>query len=398
MLLLGNQFALYALIRVIKVKVLKLNICKGFKKIDTTVVAQDLRLPNRVLHHLTREGIESDQSLGHGLSQNPNHRPEAHALLIFVAEKHPHVHRRQKQVKVGEWQPVLLQWQGSSHHFLLDHGREGGNLKQPIGSRRGKFLARLASQLPSYADQKDNKSPQNLEDVLNTGRATGKIYVALVNFAKHACKIVELNMFSCKQAYLAYGVPRSDLKLFSLMQKAAYTVGGHSFSAAAIEYVILKMKPPLHRPQIALLLALHKLKVSDEQRKSAIDVYEPLITFALSCGMYSSPAVRIYTAKNVRDELQEAQRDFVRASVGVSSKGRLLVPKMLHCFAKGIVDDSNLAVWISHYLPPHQATFVEQSISQRRQSLLGSRNCGILPFDSRFRFNSKSLHHGVITG
>ncbi|XP_037493144.1 uncharacterized protein LOC105646241 [Jatropha curcas] len=51
-------------------------------------------------------------------------------------------------------------------------------------------------------------------------------------------------------AYLAYGVPRSDLKLFSLMQKAAYTVGGHSFSAAAIEYVVLKMKPPLHRPQI----------------------------------------------------------------------------------------------------------------------------------------------------
>ncbi|XP_050289559.1 uncharacterized protein LOC126727677 isoform X2 [Quercus robur] len=187
-------------------------------------------------------------------------------------------------------------------------------------------------------------------------------------------------------AYLAYGVPRSDLKLFSLMQKAAYTVGGHSFSAAAIEYVILKMKPPLHRPQIALLLALHKLKVSDEQLKSTVDIYEPLVTFALSCGMYSSPAVRIYTAKNVKEELQEAQRDFIRASVGVSSKGRLLVPKMLHCFAKGFVDDANLAVWISHYLPPHQAAFVEQCISKRRQSLLGSRNCGILPFDSCFRY------------
>ncbi|XP_059456293.1 uncharacterized protein LOC132186375 [Corylus avellana] len=187
-------------------------------------------------------------------------------------------------------------------------------------------------------------------------------------------------------AYLAYGVPRSDLKLFSLMQKAAYTVGGHSFSATAIEYVILKMKPPLHRPQIALLLALHKLKVSEEQRKSAVDMYEPLVAFALSCGMYSSPAVRIYTAKNVREELQEAQHDFIRASVGLSSKGRLLVPKMLHCFAKSFVDDANLAVWILHYLPPHQATFVEQCISQRRQSLLGSRNCGILPFDSRFRY------------
>lgn len=187
-------------------------------------------------------------------------------------------------------------------------------------------------------------------------------------------------------AYLAYGVPRNDLKLFSLMQKAAYTVGGHSYNAAAIEYMILKMKPPLHRPQIALLLALQKLKVTEEQRKCAIDEYEPLVAFALSCGMYSSPAISIYTAKNIREELQEAQRDFIRASVGFSSKGKLLVPKMLHCFCKGSVDDANLAVWISHYLPPLQAAFVEQCISQRRQSFLGSRNCGILPFDSRFRY------------
>lgn len=187
-------------------------------------------------------------------------------------------------------------------------------------------------------------------------------------------------------AYLAYGVPRNDLKLFSLMQKAAYTVGGHSYNAAAIEYMILKMKPPLHRPQIALLLALQKLKVTEEQRMCAIDEYEPLVAFALSCGMYSSPAISIYTAKNVREELQEAQRDFIRASVGFSSKGKLLVPKMLHCFCKGSVDDANLAVWISHYLPPLQAAFVEQCISQRRQSFLGSRNCGILPFDSRFRY------------
>ncbi|XP_061357201.1 uncharacterized protein LOC133301567 isoform X2 [Gastrolobium bilobum] len=187
-------------------------------------------------------------------------------------------------------------------------------------------------------------------------------------------------------AYLAYGVPRSDLKMFSLLQKAAYIVGGRSFSAAAIEYVILRMKPPLHRPQTALLLAIHKLKVSEEERKLAIDGYEPLVAFALSCGMYSSPAVKIYTGKNVREELQDAQRDYIRAAVGVSSRGRLLVPKLLHCFAKGFMDDANLAVWISNYLPPPQAAFVEQCISQRRQSILGSRNCGILPFDSRFRY------------
>lgn len=41
-----------------------------------------------------------------------------------------------------------------------------------------------------------------------------------------------------------------ETSTFSFVSQAAYTVGGHSFSAAAIEYVILKMKPPVHRPQI----------------------------------------------------------------------------------------------------------------------------------------------------
>ncbi|KAL5655133.1 hypothetical protein ACJX0J_034452, partial [Zea mays] len=48
------------------------------------------------------------------------------------------------------------------------------------------------------------------------------------------------------QAYLPYGIPR-------LMQKVVYTVGGHLFSAVFIEYVILKMKSPSHRPQMVFL-------------------------------------------------------------------------------------------------------------------------------------------------
>ncbi|KAH0466205.1 hypothetical protein IEQ34_006308 [Dendrobium chrysotoxum] len=187
-------------------------------------------------------------------------------------------------------------------------------------------------------------------------------------------------------AYLAYGVPKSDMKLFALMQKAAYTVGGHSFSAACIEYVVLKMKPPVHRPQTSLLLALQKLKVSEEQKRFSIDTFEPLVTFALSCGTYSSPAVKVYSAGNVKEELQEAQRDFIRASVGMNNKRKLLVPKMIHSFARGFVDDSEVPIWISRFLPQQQAGFVEQCISQRRYSLLGSRSCGIIPYDSRFRY------------
>ncbi|CAN8293032.1 unnamed protein product [Cochlearia groenlandica] len=190
-------------------------------------------------------------------------------------------------------------------------------------------------------------------------------------------------------AYLAYGVPKTDIKLFSLMQKAAYTVGGHSYNAATIEYMTLKMKPPLHRPQIALLLSILKLKVSEEQRQAGISTHEPLLSFALSCGMHSSPAVRIYSAENVGEELEEAQKDYIQASVGVSPRGKLIVPKMLHCFSKNFVDDSKVALWISRHLPPSHATFVEQCIQRRqRWGFLDSSSskCGVVLFDSRFRY------------
>nr|XP_018678706.1 PREDICTED: uncharacterized protein LOC103976876 isoform X2 [Musa acuminata subsp. malaccensis] len=177
-------------------------------------------------------------------------------------------------------------------------------------------------------------------------------------------------------AYLAFGVPRSDIKLFSQMQKASYTIGGQSFSAAEIEFVILKMKPPMHRPQL----------ISKEHREYSVDSAEPLVVFALSCGMYSSPAVRIFTADTVQDELQNSMKDYIRASIGLNDKGKLLVPEMLHSFAKGVVEDSLLVDWICRYLSSDQITIVHYSKPQWKQRLLGVRSFSIIPFDSRFRY------------
>ncbi|KAJ6698301.1 hypothetical protein OIU79_011754 [Salix purpurea] len=187
-------------------------------------------------------------------------------------------------------------------------------------------------------------------------------------------------------AFLAYGVPKSEIKLFSLMQKAAYIIGGHSISAADIEYNILKMKPPAHRPQIALVLALQKFKITEEQKRFSIDEPEPLLAFALSSGMHSSPAVRIFRPENVNELLQNSLKEYVQASVGISNKGKLLVPKLLYCFAKGIVEDLLLPEWICQFLSPEQAVVVRDRLSNHKWSLLGARSFSILPFDSRFRF------------
>ncbi|XVE97805.1 hypothetical protein REPUB_Repub03eG0050500 [Reevesia pubescens] len=187
-------------------------------------------------------------------------------------------------------------------------------------------------------------------------------------------------------AYLAYGVPRNDIKLFSLMQKAAYTVGGLSVSAAEIECTVLKMNPAAYQPQIAAVLALQKFKASEELRKYTIDHPEPLLYFALSCGLHSSPAVRIFRPENVNELLKRSMKDYIQASVGISNKGKLLVPKLLHCFAKGVVEDSILPDWICQFLSPRQASMVRDCLSRNKWRLLGARSFSVLPFDSRFRF------------
>ncbi|OMO86409.1 hypothetical protein COLO4_21180 [Corchorus olitorius] len=187
-------------------------------------------------------------------------------------------------------------------------------------------------------------------------------------------------------AYLAYGVPRNDIKLFSLMQKAAYIVGGLSVSAADMECTILRMNPAAYRPQIAAVLALQKFKASDELKKYSIDQPEPLLYFALSCGLHSSPAVRIFRPQTVNELLKGSLKDYIQASVCISNKGKLLVPKLLHCFAKGVVEDSLLPDWICQFLSPQQASMVKDCLSRNKWRLLGARTFSVIPFDSRFRF------------
>lgn len=182
--------------------------------------------------------------------------------------------------------------------------------------------------------------------------------------------------------YLAYGVPGSDSRFFILMKKAAYTVGGLSISAIDIEHIILKMKP-VHRPQMALV---HKLKLVEEKRKFSIEKTDPRIAFALSCGIHSSPAVRIFRPESVTEDVEKSMKDYIQASVGISSKGKLLVPKLLHSYTKGIVEDSMLPEWICRFLCFEQAAMVRDSSTPRKQRLMSPRSFSIQPFDSTFRY------------
>lgn len=84
--------------------------------------------------------------------------------------------------------------------------------------------------------------------------------------------------------------------------------------------------------------------------------------------------------------LKKSMKDYIQASVGISNKRKILVPKLLHCFAKGVIEDSLLPDWICQFLSPQQASMVRDCLSRNKWRLLGARTFSVVPFDSRFRF------------
>ncbi|RZC11564.1 hypothetical protein D0Y65_011667 [Glycine soja] len=87
-------------------------------------------------------------------------------------------------------------------------------------------------------------------------------------------------------AYLEHGIPESPEMVVALMQKATIVVGGQLLNAITIEHFILRL--PYH-----LKFTCPKAAKNDEVKAPGIfglEWSEPLVTFALSCGSWSSPA------------------------------------------------------------------------------------------------------------
>ncbi|KAF0908539.1 hypothetical protein E2562_026330 [Oryza meyeriana var. granulata] len=133
-------------------------------------------------------------------------------------------------------------------------------------------------------------------------------------------------------AFLEHGAPTTPQTLVAMMPRATINVGGRVLSAMTIEHFILRL------PYNAKHVNKKGMKAGDGTAAAAaaargvfgLDWPEQSVTFALSCGSWSSPAVRVYTACHVEEELEAAKRDYLQAAVGVSTASRLSIPKLLH--------------------------------------------------------------------
>ncbi|XP_058214045.1 uncharacterized protein LOC131325673 isoform X2 [Rhododendron vialii] len=154
-------------------------------------------------------------------------------------------------------------------------------------------------------------------------------------------------------AYLVYGIPGSNLKRISLLLKAAYNVGGQIISVDMIQSSILgcRLPRPLQWLQ-SLFFPKAKFKVKDARKAYAIDHPEPRVYFALCSGSHSDPVVRMYTPKTVFQELEAAKEDYIQTTFKVNKEQKILLPKIVDCFAKdSSLSPAGFIEMIEHFMP-----------------------------------------------
>lgn len=174
-------------------------------------------------------------------------------------------------------------------------------------------------------------------------------------------------------AYLAYGIPRNTLKRMPLFQKAEYNIGGHSVSANTIEHSILCCKTYRPAQWLETLLSTGaRIKAGEVRRtfgrRYGLDDPEPLVFFALCGGAHSDPAVRIYTAKNVHDELETAKKEFLQASIGIQNHKKVFLPRILERYTKeASISLVNLLHWVSENVDKQLQNAILKTIERNPQ-------------------------------
>ncbi|KAJ9186695.1 hypothetical protein P3X46_002240 [Hevea brasiliensis] len=210
--------------------------------------------------------------------------------------------------------------------------------------------------------------------------------LAFVNLQKltHQEKVAFwINIYnSCMMnAFLEYGIPESPEMIVELMQKATISVGGHLLNAITIEHFILRL--PYHSKYTSSRVA--KNDEMTVRSKFGLELSEPLVTFALSCGSWSSPAVRVYTASQIENELDVAKREYLQAAVGISSR-KFAIPKLLDWYLLDFTKDlESLLDWICLQIPSELGKEAIKCL-ERGKLEPHSQIVQIMPYEFTFRY------------
>ncbi|RZC45570.1 hypothetical protein C5167_038512 [Papaver somniferum] len=213
----------------------------------------------------------------------------------------------------------------------------------------------------------------------------GKLRSADLRGLSHQQKLAFwINVYnSCMMnAFIEHGIPESPQMVIAMMQKAKINVGGQSLNAMIIEHFILRL--PYHSKHTYSKDAKCNELIS--RTAFGLEWSEPLVTFALSCGSWSSPAVRVYSASEVENELETAKRDYLQAAVSITSSNKLVIPKLLDWYLLDFAKDmKSLLDWVALQLPNELRTKAVKCLERGRNEPL-SQMVQVTPYEFNFRY------------
>ncbi|KAG6578691.1 hypothetical protein SDJN03_23139, partial [Cucurbita argyrosperma subsp. sororia] len=193
---------------------------------------------------------------------------------------------------------------------------------------------------------------------------------------------------SIMHAFLEHGQPSTTEKLLALMNKAALNVGGTVLNALAIEHFILR-----HPTETNYALDEKEMLL---RHAYGLGYPEPNVTFALcrgsweidkeKCGNFMK--LRVYTPEEVVNELGLAKVEYLEASVGMTSKKKIMVPKLLEWHMKDFADDmESMLEWIYSQLPGSASLkrLIMECLNGETKSPI-KKMVEIQPYESEFRY------------
>lgn len=230
-----------------------------------------------------------------------------------------------------------------------------------------------------------NRTANSLFLVHRLKRLLGKLASVNLQGLTHQEKLAFwINTYnSCMMnAFLEHGIPGNPEMVVELMRKATINVGGHLLNAITIEHFILRL--PYHKKY-----TFPKGAKNDEMTARSIyglELSEPLVTFALSCGSWSSPAVRVYTASQVENELEVAKREYLQAAVGISTTKLFAIPKLLDWYLLDFAKDfESFLDWICLQLPSELGKEAIKCLERGNSEPL-SQFVQVIPYEFSFRY------------
>ncbi|KAJ0263895.1 hypothetical protein HA466_0023410 [Hirschfeldia incana] len=169
-----------------------------------------------------------------------------------------------------------------------------------------------------------------------------KVDLSFLNHKKKMAFWINTYNACVMNAFLEHGLPSSKEKLLTILKMATVDVGGTQLSALDIEGSIL------HSPCEPMGTVS-----TDVHKRYGFRCDEPNLMFVLCRGDWSSPALRVYTAEDVMNELIKARTEYLEASIGISGRKKIVIPRFLHNRLRDFAEDEgSLVEWICRQLPP----------------------------------------------